>query len=60
MIKQNDAEFFKNICKKYINTMSKEMILETDNKKILHIFIEDEYIELKENGKINIHLVKML
>lgn len=58
MIKQNDAEFFKNICKKYINTMSKEMILETDNKKILHIFIEDEYIELKENGEINIHNYK--
>lgn len=38
---------------KYIDTMSKEMLLEADNKKILHIFIEDEYIELKENGQIN-------
>lgn len=58
MIKENDEDFFKNICKKYINTMSKEMILETDNKKILHVFIEDEYIELKENGKINNHNYK--
>lgn len=58
MIKENNEDFFKNICKKYIDTMSKEMILETDNKKILHIFIEDEYIELKENGKINIHNYK--
>ena len=32
--------------------MSKEMLLEIDNK-ILHIFIEDEYIKLKEEGKIN-------
>lgn len=53
MIKENDEEFFKSICKKYIDTMSKEMLLEADNKKILHIFIEDEYIELKENGQIN-------
>ena len=45
MIKENDEEFFKSICKKYIDTMSKEMLLEADNKKILHIFIEDEYIE---------------
>lgn len=44
--------FYKSICKKYINTMSKEMLLEIDNK-ILHIFIEDDYIDLKLDGKIN-------
>ena len=38
--------------------MSKEMLLETENNKILHIFIEDEYIELKENGSINIQNYK--
>lgn len=58
MIKENDEEFFKSICKKYIETMSKEMLLEADNKKILHIFIEDEYIELKEKGSINIQNYK--
>ena len=58
MIKENDEEFLKSICKKYIDTMSKEMLLEADNKKILHIFIEDEYIELKEKGSINIQNYK--
>ena len=43
---------YKKICQKYVGTMSKEMLLEKDNK-ILHIFIEDEYINLKEKGKIN-------
>lgn len=45
-------QFCKNVCQKYIDTMSKEMLLEIDNK-ILHIFIEDKYINLKEEGKIN-------
>ena len=54
MNKENNEDFFKIICKKYIDTMSKEMLLETENNKILHIFIEDEYIELKENGSINL------
>ena len=58
MIKENNEEFFKNICQKYIDTMSKEMLLEADNKKILYIFIEDEYIELKEKGSINIQNYK--
>lgn len=47
-------EFYKHICNKYIDTMSKEMLLEFDNE-ILHIFIEDKYINLKENGVINTH-----
>ena len=47
-----DEKFYKNICEKYINTMSKEMLLNINNK-ILHIFIEDEYIELKQKGEIN-------
>ena len=51
-ILDEDEQFCKNVCQKYIDTMSKEMLLEIDNK-ILHIFIEDEYIKLKEEGKIN-------
>ena len=44
--------FCKKICQKYIDTMSKEMIFEHDGE-ILHIFIEDEYIDLKEKGEIS-------
>ena len=51
-ILNEDEQFCKNVCQKYIDTMSKEMLLVIDNK-ILHIFIEDEYINLKEEGKIN-------
>ncbi len=51
-ILDEDEKFYKSVCKKYVGTMSKEMLLEIDNK-ILHIFIEDEYIDLKEKGKIN-------
>ena len=51
-ILDEDEKFYKSVCEKYIGTMSKEMLLEIDSK-ILHIYIEDEYIELKENGKIN-------
>ena len=29
------------------------MIIENDEDKILHIFIEDEFIKLKDAGKIN-------
>ena len=47
-----DEKFCKNICQKYVSTMLKEMLLEKDNK-ILHIFIQDDYIELKQDGKIN-------
>lgn len=43
---------YKSICKKYVDSTSKEMLLEKDNK-ILHIFIDDEFINLKVNGKIN-------
>lgn len=57
MNKRSNENFYKSICNKYINTMSKEVLLETNNK-VLHIFIEDEYIELKENGKINIQNYK--
>lgn len=51
-ILDEDEQFCKNVCQKYIDTMSKEMLLEIYNK-ILHIFIEDKYINLKEEGKIN-------
>lgn len=53
-ILDEDEKFYKSVCEKYVGTMSKEMLLEIDNK-ILHIYIEDEYIELKEKGKININ-----
>ena len=53
-ILDEEESFYKRICERFINTMSKEMILERE-QKILHIFIEDEYIELKEDGKININ-----
>ena len=51
-ILDEDEQLCKNVYQKYIATMSKEMLLEIDNK-ILHIFIEDKYINLKEEGKIN-------
>lgn len=43
---------YKSICQKYVDSTSKEMLLKIDNK-ILHIFIDDEYINLKEKGEIN-------
>lgn len=51
-ILDEDEKFYKSVCEKYVGTMSKEMLLEVDNK-ILHIYIEDEYIDLKEERKIN-------
>lgn len=51
-ILDEDEKFYKSVCKKYVNTMSKEMLFEVDNK-IFHIYIEDEYIKLKDEGKIN-------
>lgn len=53
-ILDEEESFYKNICERFINTMSKEMLIEKD-QKIFHIFIEDDYIELKEDGKININ-----
>ncbi len=47
-----NEQFYKTLCEKYIKTMNKEMLLEIDNK-IVHIFIEDDYIDLKYEGKIN-------
>lgn len=47
-----DEKFYQSICNKYVDTISKAMLLEIDNK-ILHFLIEDEYIELKDEGKIN-------
>lgn len=56
-ILDGDEKFYKSVCEKYVNTMSKEMLLKFDNK-IFHIYIEDEYIKLKEEGKININNYK--
>lgn len=56
MQKNNDLDnkFYESVCKKYIETMSKEMLLEDKKGKILYIFIDDDYIKLKDNGKINL------
>lgn len=43
--------FYKSICQKYVDSFSKEMLFEKDNK-IFHIFIDDDYISLKEKGEI--------
>lgn len=51
-ILDEEEQFYKIICKKYIKTMEKEMLLEKDDQ-ILHIFIKDEYIYLKHDDKIN-------
>ena len=51
-ILDSEEKFCKSVCQKYVNTMSKEMLLEI-NDKILHIYIEDEFIDLKEKGLIN-------
>lgn len=51
-ILDSEENFCKSVCQKYVNTMSKEMLLET-NDKILHIYIEDEFTDLKEKGIIN-------
>jgi hypothetical protein len=56
-ILDEDEKFYKSVCEKYVNTMSKEILLKFDNK-ILHIYIEDEYIKWKEEGKININNYK--
>lgn len=52
-----DELFYKTICKKYVGTMNKEMLLEINNE-ILYVFIEDKYINLKDAGKININNYK--
>lgn len=46
-----EDSFYKSICQKYADVSSKEMLFEKDNK-IFHIFIDDDYIQLKENGEI--------
>ena len=51
-ILDEEEQFYKIICQKYIKTMEKEMLLKKDDQ-ILHIFIKDEYIDLKHDGKIN-------
>lgn len=56
-ILDEDEKIYKSVCEKYVNTMSKEILLKFDNK-ILHIYIEDEYIKRKEEGKININNYK--
>lgn len=53
-------EFYKRICQNYINTMCAELLLENkeNNNSILHAHIEDDAIDLKNEGKININNVK--
>ena len=56
MQKNNDLDnkFYESVCKEYVKTMSKEMLLEDKKGKIFYIFIDDDYIKLKEKGKINL------
>lgn len=56
-ILDDDEKFYKSVCEKYLDTMSKEMLIKVENK-ILHIYIADEYIKLKSEGKININNYK--
>ena len=52
--KEVTEELYKRVCQNYCNTMSKELLLEDSKALIHHIFIGDEFIELAEDGKINI------
>lgn len=45
--------FYKKICEKFIKATEREMLLIKDDK-IIHFVIEDEYVRLKNDGKINI------
>lgn len=46
-------ELYKRVCKGYISTMSKELILE-NTRNLHHIIIQDEYIDKAEKGEINL------
>lgn len=49
-----EESFYKNICQKYINTMPIELLFEKGDK-ILHIYIDEDYMDLKKQGKITIN-----
>lgn len=53
-------KFYKRICKNYIDTKDTELIFENkeNNNAILHAYIDDEAIDLKYKGKININNFK--
>lgn len=51
-ILNKDEAFYRSVCEKYIKTMDKEVLLEIYNK-ILHFYIDDDYIDLNINGKLD-------
>lgn len=50
--KAQNEELYKKLSEKYIQTVSKELLLEKNNR-ILCVNIDDQYIGLKYKGKIN-------
>lgn len=50
---QSEDRIYENICRKYLNTISNEMIIE-NNDELIHFFIDDDFISLKDELKINI------
>jgi len=50
---QTEEEMYKNICKKYVETISNEMLIE-NNDEILHFLIDDKFISLKDKGEITV------
>lgn len=56
--KEMIESLYKRVCQNYCDTMSKELLLKDDKNLIHHIFVQDEFIELAEDGKININNYK--
>ncbi len=50
---RSEDRSYENLCKKYVDTISNEMIME-NNDELIHFFIDDDFIDLKDEGKINI------
>ena len=48
-----EEEMYKNICQKYVETISNEMLIENNNE-VLHFLIDDKFISLKDKGEINV------
>ena len=51
-----DENFYKNICKKYINTMNIDRLLE--GKRIIHFFINEDYVSFKVDSDVTFDEVK--
>lgn len=51
-----DEVFYKNICKKYIDTMTFERLLE--GNKIIHFWVDEEYVSFKVDSNITFDEIK--